>query len=591
MIRRTGGKVKWKAGGEVKQDYNPSGKYHVKLVSMKGKSKVLQSVGVFIFLLVLALTLGDVSNISMEPIWEKNAHSITSGWHLFIDGNLFDSDFHLPTVFRGEDLTEKEVRLTYTFQEAEIASQSLMFRTSQKSVTVLYDGEEIYNFDANIDARRIKVYGYINHFVRIPSAMKGSKLDIITVGHSKKSSNTFYPVYLGTRVSQIVGLFSYDGLSLIFGLIILTTAISIFIMAVTLLRHLEVLKSAFAFAGIEFCAGLWIISGSMSTQLIVHNQLILLVSGILAMFLLPYFLTHFVVSMYHIRESKILKKIVLLFPFTFIIISILQLLSVTNYHMFLTPAAIALFLYLIFLVTCAIKAFLNGNLAIKQFLIAITALLLSVLGELILLLLPFATLVNALILNVGILAFGAILLQQVLVLIMRYVERKGKEEYLLSLAHTDDLTGLANRRAFEERMENLRNSNLESSSVGIMVFDVNNLKILNDLKGHVAGDMLLRNVASLLEKWVAGVGEVFRIGGDEFAIICDPCDNEHYEELKNIIACDEATQSSKTTNLSFAYGEAIYSKTDAYASIDEAFAAADAEMYRHKAEMKRESVR
>lgn len=562
------------------------GKYRGRLIPMSRQEKILQGVGVLIFLSVLFFTLFDVSNISMEPIWERDAQPLTSGWHLFIDGTLRDDDFHMPTVVRGEDLHEKEVRLVYNLSQTEAASRSLMFRTSQKSATVLFDGVEIYNFDANIDARRIKVYGYINHFVWLPGATEGAQLEIITTGFSEKSSNAFYPVYLGTRVSQIVSLFAYDGLSLIFGFIILTIAISIAVIAITLFRHLEVRQSALAFAGVEFCAGLWIIAGSMSTQLLVHNQLILLVGGVLAMFLLPYFLTRFVISMYHIRESKMLGRIVLLFPLAFVVISILQLFGVTDYHAFLTPAAIALFLYLIMLVSYAIKAYRQGNLAIKQFLIAMTALLISVFGELILLLLPFVTLLNALILHVGILAFSAILLQQVLVLVMHYVERKGKEEYLLSLAHTDDLTGLGNRRAFKERMVELRNLQHESASVGIIVFDVNDLKVLNDLKGHAAGDLLLQSVANLLKKWSAGLGEVYRIGGDEFAMICEPCHTENYENLKKTIACDEATQSCGTPHLSLAYGEALYSKDGPYASVDEAFAAADTEMYKHKGEMK-----
>jgi len=174
---------------------------------------------------------------------------------------------------------------------------------------------------------------------------------------------------------------------------------------------------------------------------------------------------------------------------------------------------------------------------------------------------------------------------------MKYVESKGKEEYLLSLVHIDDLTGLANRRAFEERMALLRNANRELTPVGIMVFDVNDLKLINDFKGHAAGDLLLQNAANLLKKWFAQIGDVYRIGGDEFAMICEPCNTEYYAMLKAKIASDSATQRNETSNLSLAYGEAIYEKNSAYGSIDEAFAAADAEMYRHKIRMKQSEVK
>ncbi|MDD4142800.1 MAG: hypothetical protein PHR20_08475, partial [Bacteroidales bacterium] len=207
---------------------------------MDRQRRIIKVIGIVVFLFVLFLTLHDVSNVALEPIWERDAHLIPNGWHFYVDGELRDTNFKMPTVYRGGDLNEKEVRLIYSIQGTEADSRSLMFRTSQKSVTVLLNGDEIYSYDAHIDARRIKVYGYINHFIRIPSTSEGEKLEIITVAHSKKSSEIFYPVYLGTRVSQIISLFKYDGLSLIFGLIILMTAISVVVMAITLFRPLAI---------------------------------------------------------------------------------------------------------------------------------------------------------------------------------------------------------------------------------------------------------------------------------------------------------------------------------------------------------------
>ena len=87
------------------------------------------------------------------------------------------------------------------------------------------------------------------------------------------------------------------------------------------------------------------------------------------------------------------------------------------------------------------------------------------------------------------------------------------------------------------------------------------------------------------------ISEVYRTGGDEFALICEPCNTEYYENLKTTIATDSATQINVATKLSLAYGEAFYGKNSAYATIDEAFAAADAGMYRHKIKMKQSEVK
>ena len=558
---------------------------------MNPHRKILQTIGTLLFILVVLATLLDVSNMRLEPIWETKAYRLDDGWTLTIEGEQRQTDFQLPTVLKSDRLTGKTVVLSRTIPDDVHHLNSLMIRTSQKSVEVRVDGERVYLYNGNLDARRLKILGYLNHFVWLGDQAKGKYLEIITVANDPRTSETFYDVYIGSRVSQIVALLRYDGFSFLFGLLILLTAAMVSLLTFTLFRKLEIRKSALAFAGIEFCAGLWIISGSMSTQLIIHNQLVLLVFGLVAMFLLPYFLTSFVINMYHVPQSKLLGRIVLVFPFGFVVISSLQLMGILTYYDILTPAAIILLSYLVLLIFFSIRAYLRGNSAVKQFLIAISCLVASVVGELVLLLLPFMTLLNALVLNLGIVAFGTVLLRQVLVLVMKFVERKGKEEYLLSLAHSDGLTGLANRRAFDERMDEIRERKKLLHPIGLMVFDVNDLKMLNDKEGHAAGDALLREVARQLSRWFSGTGDVYRIGGDEFAMICDPCNSASYESIRKEIASDMLVRATDPTRFSLAFGEALFTPNGELTSIDDVFAEADARMYRHKMEMKNGFVR
>lgn len=83
-------------------------------------------------------------------------------------------------------------------------------------------------------------------------------------------------------------------------------------------------------------------------------------------------------------------------------------------------------------------------------------------------------------------------------------------------ANTDALTGLANRAAFNAALLDL--DGVGQSSWALCLLDLDNLKVVNDTFGHFAGDMLLRQVADRLT--IAAFPErVFRIGGDEFAII------------------------------------------------------------------------
>lgn len=88
------------------------------------------------------------------------------------------------------------------------------------------------------------------------------------------------------------------------------------------------------------------------------------------------------------------------------------------------------------------------------------------------------------------------------------------------LAFQDDLTGVANRRLFLERLEQaLRNSRRNHSQLALVYLDLDHFKQINDTLGHQAGDILLREIAQRLTQSVREVDTVARLGGDEFTVI------------------------------------------------------------------------
>jgi diguanylate cyclase (GGDEF)-like protein len=88
------------------------------------------------------------------------------------------------------------------------------------------------------------------------------------------------------------------------------------------------------------------------------------------------------------------------------------------------------------------------------------------------------------------------------------------------MAYLDHLTGLRNRRYFEERFqEELSRSKRTGAPCSVLVADVNDFKQINDTHGHAAGDLVLRRVGELLTRNQRVTDIACRIGGDEFAII------------------------------------------------------------------------
>ena len=89
------------------------------------------------------------------------------------------------------------------------------------------------------------------------------------------------------------------------------------------------------------------------------------------------------------------------------------------------------------------------------------------------------------------------------------------------LAVTDDLTGVYNRNAYNMYVERHRKSG-KNEIKGIMLFDVDDFKMVNDTHGHTVGDIVLKRVGeALLEVFPKPQCRVFRIGGDEFAVLSE----------------------------------------------------------------------
>ncbi len=102
------------------------------------------------------------------------------------------------------------------------------------------------------------------------------------------------------------------------------------------------------------------------------------------------------------------------------------------------------------------------------------------------------------------------------------VRRKKFESVLISRAHYDLLTGLANRGLFESRLDMaLAKLKRQKGFVGVLFLDLDRFKQINDTLGHQAGDVLLKQVGVRLKKALRPYDTAARFGGDEFAILLE----------------------------------------------------------------------
>jgi len=159
-------------------------------------------------------------------------------------------------------------------------------------------------------------------------------------------------------------------------------------------------------------------------------------------------------------------------------------------------------------------------------------------------------------------------------------ERKIAEDKLRYLSFHDNLTGLYNRAYFEQELKRMETDRF--NPVGIIVCDVDGLKVINDNLGHQAGDLLLVTVGSMLRKCFRDSDIVARIGGDEFAAILPASD----ESIGGMV-CDRLKQEMVEHNrakphipVSFFIGYAVGEAREV--GINELFKMADDNMYKNK---------
>ncbi|MHB8126229.1 MAG: diguanylate cyclase domain-containing protein [Desulfitobacteriaceae bacterium] len=160
------------------------------------------------------------------------------------------------------------------------------------------------------------------------------------------------------------------------------------------------------------------------------------------------------------------------------------------------------------------------------------------------------------------------------------LELRQMEDKLRYLGQHDQLTGLYNRAFFYEELQ--RYEALCFNPVGLIVCDVDGLKLINDSLGHNAGDMLLTEAASVIKKCFRDGDIVARIGGDEFIALLPNSSNsiveDGYQRIQNAVT--NYNLSKPLIPLSISVGFSV--GNDPSTTMNELFKEADTNMYRQK---------
>ncbi len=165
------------------------------------------------------------------------------------------------------------------------------------------------------------------------------------------------------------------------------------------------------------------------------------------------------------------------------------------------------------------------------------------------------------------------------VLVLRDVtEAREMQRKLLWQANHDSLTGLINRRAFEERVARVLGSKRKAEFPMSMLFiDIARFKHVNDAAGHAAGDELLRQLGRLMHSRLRDADLLARLGGDEFSVMLLSCPPDIAEKIAHVLQESVASFSFSWEDRNYQVGVSIgvVHVPPSGASLDECLAAAE----------------
>ena len=182
------------------------------------------------------------------------------------------------------------------------------------------------------------------------------------------------------------------------------------------------------------------------------------------------------------------------------------------------------------------------------------------------------------------------LVTQLLELEIQVREQEDQIAVLKEAARSDALTGLANRRVFDQEMHRTLSAAKRYKRLGaLMILDLNGFKGINDQLGHAVGDHVLQHVSKLLMQNTRPTDVVARLGGDEFAVILNEVSSSEDVEkravaLRTIIEGAPCMIDGRSLQLSISVGAHTFGDGE---TMEEIFDKADMRMYAEKSSLKK----
>lgn len=551
---------------------------------MKKIIKVSSIICLIIFIVLLYVSIKQNNGDNFNKIYNEN--------YLYDLNNSWDIEYTNSKETRNLPINIKKNDSDYVYLYNKIDDNSsydeLILYTSLGSFDVFIDNEEVYSFHDEDFLKYKNKMTTLLHRIKINDKEKNNEIKIRAyLGDKDNISFIVEKSYLSINGESQNLIISDEIFKIITVSIILILGVSFTIIGVVAKRKkINELADLIDVGKFSVIIAVYSFLHSLTSYSLIKNLQVINTIYYTGLIFMPLPILNIVGSNKKIKNKfpvLVMKYVVYI---NYIIQTILTLFEIFDYKKMILFTHINLFMSILIAIYVLIR-----NIK-KELYILLCTFPMMILGLVKLLNIYINTKIdfkidNDLLLQISFIYFVVVYIIYIVSKYFKYYFLSIKSMTYKRLAYTDFLTNIGNRSAFERRIKQLDDIGKDISILWFISIDINNFKMINDTKGHVEGDRILRSLALLLNKAFSKITkDLFRIGGDEFFIIISNYDEDVINEvLKGLYTNIEEFNAENESKISIALGYDNI-KTIEYTSIKSAISKVDKKMYDNKRKIK-----
>lgn len=546
--------------------------------------------GIFVFI-ILWLAIGSGQPSLTDELY-SDAVSFDSGWHTE-DG----TEINISKLQKlDQAVPYEEFGIYNTLPDSLNGGESLFFRTKNIFYSVYIGGELVYDPYVPESVLYTDSFGTRWSCIELSEENGGDSIEIRIECVYDSARASIDSIYIGSSGGIVLNTIKGRLVAFVTCVLLLFVGVLLIIADIPVnmqpkknheLMYLELFAVIIA---------VWCLSETNLIQLFFHDSRLMQVISCTSLMIIPIPLILYLNSAYGFRIKWVVPVLCTLSCLEFPICWTLHLLKIADIHDTLVLSHIMIAVCAVILLYTIIRSSIidrkKQTMNVYRFLKGVGLCSISV-ATIIDMIRYYCGIVtdSAMFLRIGLLIFIICYGSSSLENTINAVKRGVQTEFVSRLAYHDGLTEIGNRTAFEEHLADLERIKDETDAVGIVMFDVNDLKYVNDNLGHHFGDsMLVKSAEMIREAFEAQNGECFRIGGDEFAVLLSGSNTaERYKQ--GTLAFEEGMrryneQPDRDFRISIAHGFAVYDRSSSCKKLMDVYQQADKKMYENKRYMK-----